>query len=213
MLKILLKKIKRTCLDYGWAVCFQQICSSIFKPFFQIRTYHIYVIDLQKIAIRETGPLSDFIFRFIGPEETQLIAQIENMEEWLHGKLAAKLQRGQKCLAALQGETVAGFNLVGFATFELPVIRLSKTMRPHECFSEQVSVHPCFRKKGLGTDLRHEIFAAMKNAGYHRMYGGTQVFNTANKALSKKVGLKEFAVARFTNILGFKYLAIRRKKG
>jgi ribosomal protein S18 acetylase RimI-like enzyme len=134
------------------------------------------------------------------------------MEEWLHGKLAAKLRNGQKCLSALQGETVAGFNLVGFNNFELPLIRLSKPMRPHECFSEQISVHPNFRNKGLGTDLRHEIFAAMKNAGFHRMYGGTQVFNSANKALSRKVGLKEFATARFTNIFGFKRLSIRRKK-
>jgi GNAT superfamily N-acetyltransferase len=212
MFKTVLKKIKRNSIDYGLGVCVSKICSHILKPFFEVRTYHIYVIDLQKSPARGPRQPSHFTFRFIGPDENKLIAQIEDMEERFHGKLAERLRSGQKCLVALQDETVAGFNLVGFDTFQLPLIRLSKPMRRYECFSEQISVHQLFRNKGLGADLRHEIFAAMKGAGYHRMYGGTQVFNSANRALSKKVGLKEFAVARFTNIFWFKRLSIRRKK-
>jgi GNAT superfamily N-acetyltransferase len=212
MFRILLKKIKRNQLDYGWFVCFQKICSHIFKPFFESRTYHIYFIDLQKISIRQPGSSNDFEYRFVNYSEKNLIAQIEDMEEWLHGKLAQKLQNGQKCLVALQGETVAGFNLVGFNTFELPLIRLKKKLRSVECFSEQITVHPRFRNKGLGTDLRHEIFSAMKMAGYHRMYGGTQPCNCANKTISKKVGFKDFAIVHYMNICGFKSLSIRRKK-
>jgi RimJ/RimL family protein N-acetyltransferase len=212
MFKILLKKITRNRLDYGWAVCIQKIVSHIFKPIFKTQSYHIYMVDLQKFSPEKPKAPSEFVFRFINSEETELLAQIENIEEWLHGKLLAKLQNGQKCLVAMAGETVAGFNLIGFNIFTLPPVKMSKPIRSHECFSEQISVNPKFRNKGLGTELRRRIFAAMKEAGYHRMYGGTQVCNTANKALSKKVGLREFAVARYTNIFGFDWLSISRKK-
>lgn len=212
MFKILLKKIKRNNLDYGLLVCIQKICSHIFKPLFETRSYHIYVADLEKSIEQKPRLSSDFTFRLIGPEETAIIAQIENIEEWLHGMLAAKLRNNQKCLVALKGDTVAGFNLVGFNIFKLPLIRLAKPIRPTDCFSEQITVHPDFRNHGLGTDLRYEVFSTMRNDGYRRMYGGTQVCNNANKALSSKVGLKEFAVARFTNICGFKNLSIKRKK-
>jgi GNAT superfamily N-acetyltransferase len=209
---MVLNKINRNVVDYGLIVCVQKICSHIFKPIFEKSTYYIYVIDLQKVVVRKCRSSSELIFRFINADENKLITQIETMEEWLHGKLAGKLRHGQKCLVALKGEKVAGFNLIGFDTFRLPLIRLAKPLRPTECFSEQITVHPDFRNQGLGTDLRHEVFTAMKKAGYHRLYGGTQTCNCANRTLSKKVGLKEFAAVRFMSICGFKHISIRRKK-
>jgi ribosomal protein S18 acetylase RimI-like enzyme len=212
MFNILFKKIRRNRLDYGWFVCIQKIFANIFKPVFESRAYHLYVIDLKKAVLQQPRVSKGFEFRFIDHSETTSIVQIENMEEWLHGKLVHKLQNGQKCLVALQGDTVAGFNLIGFNTLELPLIRLKKPLRPVECFSEQITVHPQFRNRGLGTDLRHEVFSAMKSAGYHRLYGGTQICNCANKTLSKKVGLVDFAEVRFMNIAGFIRLSIKRKK-
>jgi L-amino acid N-acyltransferase YncA len=83
-------------------------------------------------------------------------------------------------------------------------------LRPGECFSVQITVHHKFRGKGLGTDLRQRIFASMKEAGYRRIYGGTQITNTANKALTRKVGFKEFAIAAYTRFFGYKKLKISR---
>lgn len=212
MFKIALKKIRRNLFDYGWIVCIQKVCSNIFEPFYESRTYHLYFIDLQKTGFQHERVSKGFEFRFINQFEKKLISQIEDMEEWLYGKLAGKLENGQKCLVAVQGETVAGFNLVGFNSFELPLVRLEKPLRPVECFSEQITVRSEFRNKGLGTDLRHEVFIAMKDAGYHRMYGGTQTCNCANKTLSKKVGFRDFASVRYMSICGFKQVSVKRKK-
>jgi ribosomal protein S18 acetylase RimI-like enzyme len=208
---VLFKKLRRNLRDYGCAVCCKKAVSQIYRPFFESQSYCIYSIDLRKSLRSKNHALSEFTFRFVSANESKIIAQIEDMEEWLHGKLTDKFRSGQQCLVALQGETVAGFNLVGFETFHIPLLRLSKPLHPHECYSEQITVHPDFRGRGLGTELRYRIFSAMKEAGFHRLYGGTQLSSTANRALSKKVGLRVFAIARFINICGCTRLTFYRK--
>ncbi|HEX2959586.1 MAG TPA: GNAT family N-acetyltransferase [Chitinispirillaceae bacterium] len=155
---------------------------------------------------------SKFIFRFIGPEEMLLISQIEAIEEWLEGKLSGKLRNGHKCMIALDGDTIAGFNLIGFDEFQIPLLRFSKHLHTGECFSEQITVHPDYRRYGIGTEIRQRVFSAMADAGYKRIYGGTQPCNHANKALSKKVGLREFAAIKNVNICGLRRITISRIK-
>jgi len=210
---ILLSKIIRNFRDYGAGVFLQKSFLNIIKPIFVQWTYLLYVVDLQKFTIRQPTASSRIVFRFIDAEENAIIKQIEDMEEWLQGKITTKLRRGQKCLIALQNinkETVVGFNLLGFSRFDIPLIRLSKSLRQGECFSEQITVHHKFRGKGLGTDLRHAVFAAMKESGYRRIYGGTQTTNKANKALTRKVGFKEFALATYTRVCWYQSLKISR---
>lgn len=188
-----LKKITRNIRDYGPAVFIRKLFSSGLKPIFEVRTYQIYAVDLQKLAVRGTQYPDNLIFRFITSDETALIKQIEEMEEWLDGKVAGKLGKGQKCLVALKGDKVVGFNLISFDVFRLPVVRLAKPLRPSECSSEQITIRPEFRGQGLGAELRNVFFSRMREAGYRKIYGGTEATNTANKALTRKVGFKLFA--------------------
>jgi GNAT superfamily N-acetyltransferase len=211
-LPLLPRKLLRNIRDYGLGVSFLKIFSSCLKPVFETRSYLLYVVDLSGVEDKEPAPIPGVTFRFIDASESAIIAQIETIEDWLWGTVAAKLQKGYKCLTALRGDKVIGFNLIGFDIFCLPLIKLAKPLRPVECFSEQISVHPEFRKEGIGTALRSRIFAAMKKEGYHRMYGGTQLTNTANKALTRKVGFKEFAVVRYLKIFGYKHDMVYRIK-
>ena len=209
---ILLNKIIRNIRDYGVFIFLQKSLLNIFKPLFVRWTYLIYVVDLNAVKIRKPVQDSGITFRFLNVSESGLIAQIETMEEWLAGTVVQRLERGEKCLIALQEEAVVGFNLLGFDRIHIPLVKISKSLRPHECFSVQITVHHKLRGKGLGTDLRHFVFASMKEAGYRRIYGGTQITNIANKALTRKVGFREFAVATYARIVGIERLKISRVK-
>ena len=204
------KKIARNIRDYGLGLFIEKLVSKAASPLYGSRSYHIYIVDLNKISPKRPDSPSDISIRFIGPEESALIAQIEDMEEWLHGEVADKLRRGQKCLAALRGDQVAGFNLISFDVLNAPAVKLRKPLRATECASEQITVRPEFRGQGLGSDLRNAFFLAMKEAGYRRIYGGTDITNTANRALTNKVGFRIFAKARYMTILGKKSLRISR---
>jgi ribosomal protein S18 acetylase RimI-like enzyme len=212
MLSMIRKKIARNVRDYGLGRSIQKLVAKALSPLFEVRAYYIYVIDLRRIASGPAPAPSGIGIRFIEPDETALIAQIEDMEEWLHGRVSDKLRRGQKCLTALRGNDVAGFNLISFDTLSVPAVHLTKSLRPAECASEQITVHPKYRGLGLGGDLRNAFFQAMKEAGYRRIYGGTDVTNTANQALSRRVGLKIFAKARYRRICGLQRLVISRPK-
>lgn len=207
---ILVKKIIRNIRDYGVWVCIQKSIANVLRPLFLRRSYLIYVVDLRKVPIRAVDSSKNIVFRFISHDEEAIIRQIESMEEWLGGRVREKLKHGQRCLVALQGEMVAGFNLIGFGTFEIPLIKLSKPLRPKECFSEQITVHFKYRSKGLGGDLRQVVFRALKDAGYRKLYGGTQFSNVANRALTRKVGFKELAIGTYTRLCGCQTLKIAR---
>jgi GNAT superfamily N-acetyltransferase len=207
------KKIKRNLRDYGILVCLKKICSGILSPIFEMRKCLLYVVDLLKVEIKSPQLTTDIVLKFINSTDDELISQIEDMEDWLQGKLKAKLDNKQKCLAAIHNNTmVAGFNLIGFDSFKLPKIHFNKPLRRFECFSDQITVHPSFRNRGLGTDLRHAVFSAMKSEGYHRMYGATDFSNNANRALTRKVGFKTFALVQYLNFFGCKRHIISRVK-
>lgn len=212
MPSLIRKKIVRNIRDYGFWLSAKKLISRVIGPLYGSRSYHIYIVDLNRVTPKRPNSGSDIKIRFIEPAEKDLISQIEVMEEWLHGEVAGKLRRGQKCLVALQGDRVAGFNLISFDFLNVPAVKLHKPLRGPECASEQITVHPEFRGQGLGADLRNAFFLAMKEAGYRRIYGGTDVTNVANRTLTNKVGFKIFAKARYMNVMGRKTLQISRLK-
>ncbi len=207
---ILFKKIIRNCRDYGAGVLLQKCIINIMALVFVRRTYLIYKVDLRKVEIKEPDTIKNIIFRFISPDEITIINQIENMEDWLKGKIAAKLKQGDKCLVAIQNSIVVGFNFLGFSAIDIPLIKLFKPLRPDACFSVQITINPKFRGKGIGTNLRYAVFGAMKAAGFRWIYGGTQITNKANMALTRKVGFRALALATYTRVGWHQWLKIKR---
>ncbi len=133
----------------------------------------------------------------IGPDDTALISQVEELEEWLQGGVAAKLDDGGVCLVALDGETVAGFNIVAFGRVEMPLVKTHRDFGKGNAWSEQITVNNRYRGKGLGAELRYRIFAELKERGVRRFYGGTLSDNEPNLKLTRKVGFTEIADIRY----------------
>ena len=206
---VLTKKVRRNLFDYGFRRTVVKCLTAMLKPVFCVRTYRLYRADLAHMEIAPAAA-SSFAIRFIRPDEEDCIRQIVAIEEWLSGIVQSTLASGGKCLVALDGKRVAGFNLVSFERIHLPVVHYRRPLGPNQAFSEQISVSRDYRGKGLAATLRFEIFRALKAEGKTRIYGGTDPRNDANLALCRKVGLKEIADLRYVRVLWMDGTSVRR---
>lgn len=195
--------------DYGLAATAGKIVTSIFSPLYSSRRYLIYRRDLGNLTTNP-APRHALIFKVVQPHDAGYIRQIEAMEEWLLGKVGCKLTAGGMCMVALDNDMVKGFNIVGFSGFFIPAIGYHRNLRKGECFSEQITVHPDYRNKGLGADLRFRVFEELGKRGYRRLYGTTDISNNPNLALSKKVGLHVIARLEYRCRFGKKTFRIAR---
>jgi len=194
------RKFTRNLHDYGAAITFRKSLGHLFGFLYDSSVYRIYGMDLDAFhpPQRQDGA---FAYRLIGPDDAACILQIEAMEEWLEGSLASKLGGGGLCLAAMDGNFVAGFNLVGFGEVRMPLVNGKRNFRKGSAWSEQITVNRKYRGKGLGAELRYRMFVELKRQGYRRFYGGTLSNNHANLSLTRKVGFREIADIRYVKLL------------
>ncbi len=195
-----IKKILRNYRDYGLGVTLGKTTQRLVSFVFEARTYRIYRIHLDRYKPENTDR-GGFTFSLLDWSDEKTISQIENMEEWLSGKIHEKLLSGSICFLALDGDRLAGFNLVSFGSVDMPIIRMTRKFRPNEAWSEQITVSRDYRGRGLATILRRSVFVFLKERGITKFYGGTLLLNTANRKLSKKVGFQEVADIRYRHVL------------
>ena len=208
-MKRTVKKLRRNFQDYGLGVTLGKVCSGALAFACESRTYRIYRIKLDRYVPAELDT-GGFELRLLDQEENSLIDQIEGLEEWLFGEIREKLKTGSICLVALEGEQVAGFNLVSFGEIYMPLVNMTRKFRDNEAWSEQITVSKNFRGRGLAATLRLTVFDVLKDRGVNRFYGGTLPLNLANRKLSKKVGFREIADIRYRRFLNKKTWAFKR---
>ena len=195
----ILRKIRRNFRDNSLVWTLIKMFGLIGWPIYYRRTYRLYRVDLSRMNTPASADVS-FAFRFLKPDDIEYVNQIYHLEEWLEGRMESVFKSGGICLVALDGSTVAGFNLVSFRNMNLPVVQYSRALRSNQAFSVQISVANRYRCRGLGTALRLEIFKALRLRGTRYLYGGTDIHNRANLALCRKVGFKAIADVRYTKL-------------
>jgi RimJ/RimL family protein N-acetyltransferase len=209
--KCLKKKIERNLRDYGLLLTLAKGVAYLFRLLFEYRAYRIYKIELDRPHTPQSAP-APFLFRLLGHQEKEFIAQIEDMEEWLENKVAEKLKAKAFCMVVLDGEKVAGFNLVTTDAVHVPLINKTKLLRPGSAWSEQITIHNDYRNRGLGTELRHRVYAELEKRGIDKFYGGTLVCNTASLKLAKRAGfafLSDVTYCRVFSCRQWKYRRVR----
>jgi GNAT superfamily N-acetyltransferase len=151
-----------------------------------------------------------FTYKLLNSQNTEMIAQVENTAEWLRGQVKERIEAGQLCLVALDGETVAGFNLINLK--EAPLLLVNRVMQlPREtAWSEHIAVRKEYRRMGLGTQLRRRIFEVLKKGGIRRLYGGTLRSNTASLGLTKSAGFQVLGDIHYRKLLSFEKWRFRR---
>lgn len=209
MLANFYRKFKRNWQDHGFVAALGKSTTFLFKFAIEKKSYRLYKINLEKWQPVEIEN-EPFQFRLVEPEETDILEQIVNIEEWLDGLLLDKLKNGAICLVALQDRTVAGFNIVGFGKAEMPLINYQHQFRPLQAWSQQISVSKDFRRMGLAKKLRLNIFKILKERGTKKFYGGALASNTPSLKLAEKVGFSEFVEITYTKILFKKFWLFKR---
>jgi GNAT superfamily N-acetyltransferase len=208
---IIVKKIKRNLLDYGWPQTLQKGISFFLRLLYAIKVYRIYTINLGSCqpAVLNSGP---FIFKLLDPRDQNAIRQIEAMEEWLDGRIGEKISTNSWCMVAMDNEKVAGFNLITVKEIYIPLINKKRLLRPGIAWSEQITVQSDYRNRGLGTNLRQHVIAELKKRGINKLYGGTLKCNIASLKLAKKSGFTYLVDVHYSKLLNteiWKYRRIR----
>ncbi len=206
---IIIKKFLRNLNDYGFSITLGKSILYLIQPVYENRTYRIYRFELERLWDIPSKE-SVFAFKVIDRSDTGIIRQIEDMEEWLKGRVASMLEDGGLCLVALDGESVAGFNLVSLGKGYIPLIGLRRTLRENEAWSDQITVNKNYRCIGVGTALRYRIFKELQKRGIRKIYGGAQTSNPASLNLARKVGFKEIADIQYLKIFNKKRLRYKR---
>jgi GNAT superfamily N-acetyltransferase len=187
----LARKVQRNLEDYGWHITGKKTLAYLFRSVYFRQVYRIYRINLDATKPRDEPYHHKFRFEILATQNVDLIAQVESIAEWLRGGLATAIAKGQICLVALDGDKVAGFNLINFDHATLVLVNLKKKLRRGLAWSEHIAVKKEFRKTGLASQLRLRIFQELKRRGIRRLYGGTLRSNTASLNLARSVGFKE----------------------
>ena len=209
----LFQKVRRNLQDYGLSITLRKTVAYLLRAAYFQQVYRIYRIDLASPKPFVDNQIQRFQFQLVAPADLVWIAQIESIAEWLQGQLAEGLSSGQICLVALDGDKVAGFNLIGLETATLPLVNLRKKLRRGVAWSEHIAVRKEFRKTGLGSQLRLRIFQELKSRGFRRLYGGTLRSNTASLSLARSVGFREIGDIHYRKIFSFEKWWYTRARG
>lgn len=204
------KKFARNCKDYGLWISWKKSTAYLFKPLYQKIVYYLYELDLNKNVIQR-GQNSKYVFRLIHADEANLIAQIEEMEEWLNGSLKKKLLNGCLCMVALDGERVIGFNYVSIGQGNIPLLKLRVITGPTEAWSEQITISSDYRRQGLASALRNHFYRELRAKGITTLYGHRQDFNIASKQSARKYTLNVMVRAEYKRILGIHRLKCAKR--
>jgi GNAT superfamily N-acetyltransferase len=205
-----IRKLRRNLRDYGVIVTCRKTVA-VFRVIYERRNYRIYRIDLRR-NFPSPAAAKRLTFRFLTPEDTGGIEQIEQMEEWLVGGVRHRLCQGSLCLAAFDGQQLVAFNLISFGRVHVPVVDWTRTFRSGCAWGEQISTVPAYRRQGVASELRYRIFAELKRRGVKRLYGGALVLNRPSLSLARKMGFEEIATVKFRKLLKSKSSPCRRFK-
>lgn len=197
------RKFERNLQDYGAWTALRKSFAYLFKFYYEHAAYHLYKINLQNERTEMPSDLDGVEFVFITEHDQNAIKQIEENSEWLRGTLKERLASGAICLTAFEEGQVAGFNLVAFGKVSMPLVKLSRTFRRDEAWSEQIATMKSFRKKGLASQLRYRVFEELRRRSIRKFYGGALADNIASLKLARRVGFREFVEIRYTRVLRF----------
>lgn len=203
----LIRKVQRNTQDYDWKVAAKRSLAGVLVPVFERRVYRIYRIDLDQAteAAGTENTTGQLTFKLLGRAQRDQLKQIEQYAEWLRGELDGKVASGAVCLAALDGQTVAGFNLVSFGEVYIPPLRRSRVFHDGQAWSEHIAVFPAYRKRGLATEIRRRMIEHLRQRGTRRLYGGTYRWNVPALKLARRLGFRELADGHYRRVLTFKF--------
>ena len=189
-LNIFKKKLTRNYRDYGFFVCSKKTVDYLTKPVYDKTKVVLFKTNLQDIYEKKSYD-NNFDYKSVKPKNAHILKQIEEMEEWLEGKLELSLGKKKLCLAALKNNKVIGFYLISFNDIYLPLLYPKVLLKDDEAFGEQITVQKNYRRKGLATEMRSLAYMELKRRGINTIYSTALTDNHASLKSIKKGGGKK----------------------
>ena len=91
--------------------------------------------------------LNEFTFKLINGRDHFNIKRIEEMAEWLEGKLEPDILTGQKiCVAVFDKTNLIGFYLAGIKKVFLPVLSTEIILEHDEAWGEEIMINNKYRR-------------------------------------------------------------------
>lgn len=209
--QILRKKFLRNLRDYGFTVSLKKSLLYLLKPIYENQSFIIYVykVDLANLDKSRIDP-NDFTFRFVHIDDYSLINQIEDIDEWLQGRLKSLLLRGRKCMAVLNEDRVIGFYLASLDEVFIPLLSLSVILNSDEAWGEQITIRKDHRRKGLATELKNRIFRELKKTGIEKVFGVAAKNNEASLKSIEKFPHEILGELQYLKIFNFQRIKFKK---
>jgi len=172
----------------------------------------LFKTDIENIEEKELYQ-SNIDYKWLESKDTYIIEQIEEMEEWLTGKLESSVGNDKLCLAALKNNEVIGFYLISVSEIYLPFLYLKVLLNNEEAFGEQITVHKKYRRRGLATEIRSVAYMELKKRGIDTIYSTALTTNFASLKSIKKGGGKRIGQLLYKNVFHSKELCLIKKVG
>ena len=206
------KKFARNLRDYGFFVCLKKTIFYLIKPIYEKAHLVLFKTDIKNIDGKELYQ-SNLDYKLVESKDTYIIKQIEEMEEWLTGKMESYLGNNKLCLAALKNNEVAGFYLISFSDIYLPSLCLEVLLKDDEAFGEQITVHKKYRRKKIATEMRSVAYMELKKRGIKATYAAISPDNIASLKANKRGGGKIIGQLFYKKVFQSKQLYLIKNSG
>ena len=206
------KKFARNFRDYGFFICLKKTIFYLARPIYEKTNVVLFKTDIKNIVGKELYQ-SNLNFKWVESKDTYIIKQIEEMEEWLTGKLESYVGNNKLCLTALKNNEVIGFYLISFSDIYLPLLCLKVLLKDDEAFGEQITVHKKYRRKEIATEMRSVAYMELKKRGIKTIYSAIFPYNVASLKSNKRGGGKRIGQLLYKNIFQSRQLCFIKNSG
>jgi len=208
---MIFRRIRRNLEDYGLGItCRKCLTYGLIHPIYRRTTCLVYRSKLSLQSELMAPEPGTFSFRSLEPFNEKALAVVEQQTEWLRGNLSHRLAQGGLCIGALDGENLAGFNLVNLETLRIPLINLERPLRKGRAWSEQITILPQYRHKGLAVALRNVVARELHDRGIEFFYGAAVVPNPASVRLARSAGFDPVGTVTYIRFLARERYVLHR---
>ena len=151
------------------------------------------------------------IFRGIGPEEIESLAQVMRLDD--PAMIEQRFAAGKRCYVAQVDGALATYGWVSFEEEEIGEIRLRIHLMPGEAYIWDCATAPPYRRLRLYTTLLLHMVDQLRAEGLCRVWIGTDGDNVASQQGIALAGFRPVADLVVARVIGIRRFWVRGRDG
>ena len=171
-------------------------------PWSLAREYSIYRQDLDRI-IEVPPPTVPCLIRQAGREDIPNILSLRR-GYYSHSLLEKRFEAGHLAFIGCSGDRPVYCQWAITGTAEVPYLHGRLVLGRDEAFSDEIFVHPAYRRSGIYINGSVYIREALREKGFRTLYSAVASWNDVPRKVMVKMGMTEIARLRYRNVPGFR---------